>query len=142
MKTIVEHLPPPPDHQLSIHQAGVEGGQGDSGLLLDEQPCSMHTGHRGEDGVQGGQGQFGAGGDGGVALVLQVLKNKQSLAPWAVPRHCGYGEAYTGHCNIQGVSWKVCIVILLIGGLNILQISWRCIFSTLHVGRFDNQPHI
>ena len=25
---------------------------------------------------------------------------------------------------LQGVSWKVCIVILLIGGLNILKTSW------------------
>ena len=86
MKSSVELVPPPPDHQLSVHQAGVERGEVHGGLHLQDISSSVHTSYGREDGVQGGQGELVAGGDGPVALVLQVLKNYDRLVPRSIPR--------------------------------------------------------
>ena len=75
MKASVEHVPPPRDHQLGVHKAGVERGEVGGGVHLEDIASSVNTGYGREDGVQGGQGELVAGGDGPVALVLQVLKN-------------------------------------------------------------------
>ena len=48
----------------------------------------MDTGQGGEAGGQGGQGQLGAGGDGVVALILEVLNNKDRLIAGYEPVQC------------------------------------------------------
>ena len=85
MKASVEHVHPPRDHHLHVHQAGVGRGEAYWGLHLQDVASSVDTGYGGEDGVQGGQGKLVAGGDGPVALVLQVLNNNNSLIARSVP---------------------------------------------------------